>query len=103
MHLLLEVVLLVVVVVAVAAVARRFGLLAPIMLWWSASGCRSCRVSRCPTSRPEFVIVGILPPLLYVAALEISVPAFRFNLRPIMLLAVGHVLFIAALVGSRCT
>jgi CPA1 family monovalent cation:H+ antiporter len=52
-----------------------------------------------PDVDPELVITGVLPPLLYVAALETSVPAFKFNLRPILLLAVGHVLFIAALVG----
>jgi CPA1 family monovalent cation:H+ antiporter len=80
MHVLLEVVLLVAVVVAVAAAARRFGLLAPIML----------------------VLVGLglsYVPGFPVPELEISVPAFRFNLRPIMLLAIGHVLFIATLVG----
>ena len=48
---------------------------------------------------PEVVLIGILPPLLYVAALETSVPAFRYNLRPILLLAVGLVLFTALAVG----
>jgi CPA1 family monovalent cation:H+ antiporter len=52
-----------------------------------------------PELDPEFVIIGVLPPLLYVAALETSVPAFRFNLRPILLLAVGLVLFTTAAVG----
>ena len=99
MHQLLEVVLLVAVVVAVAAAARRFGLLAPILLMVVGLGLSFVPSFPVPELSPEFVIVGILPPLLYVAALEISVPAFRFNLRPIMLLAVGHVLFIAALVG----
>src|SRR2546423_13716080 len=49
--------------------------------------------------RPEVVLSGILPPLLYVAAVETSVPAFRFNLRPILLLAIGLTLFTAFLVG----
>jgi len=30
---------------------------------------------------PELVLVGILPPLLYVAALQTSVPAFRRQIR----------------------
>jgi monovalent cation/hydrogen antiporter len=47
----------------------------------------------------EFVLIGVLPPLLYVAALETSVPAFRFNLRPILLLAIGLVVFTAFTVG----
>jgi CPA1 family monovalent cation:H+ antiporter len=47
----------------------------------------------------EFVLIGVLPPLLYVAALETSVPAFRYNLRPILLLAIGLVVFTAFAVG----
>src|ERR1051325_10412149 len=42
---------------------------------------------------PEVVFVFILPPLLYPAALFTSWRDFRVNLRPIMLLAVGLVLF----------
>jgi CPA1 family monovalent cation:H+ antiporter len=99
MHALLEAVLLIAVVVAVAAAARRFGLLAPIPLVLVGLGLSFVPGFPIPELSPELVIVGILPPLLYVAAVEISVPAFRFNLRPILLLAVGHVLFIAALVG----
>jgi len=49
--------------------------------------------------QPELVLIGILPPLLYVAALQTSVPAFRNALRPILLLAVGLVLFTAFAVG----
>ena len=45
------------------------------------------------------MLIGILPPLLYVAALQTSVPAFRRALRPILLLAVGLVVFTALAVG----
>jgi CPA1 family monovalent cation:H+ antiporter len=48
---------------------------------------------------PELVLIGILPPLLYVGGLQTSVPAFRRSLRPILLLAVGLVLFTAFAVG----
>jgi CPA1 family monovalent cation:H+ antiporter len=96
---LLVVVGLVAVVVAVAAAARRFGLLSPILLVVVGLALSFVPHFPVPEIDPDLVITGVLPPLLYVAALETSVPAFKFNLRPIMLLAVGHVLFIATLVG----
>ncbi len=78
-----------------AAFARRLGLLAPLLLLVVGlvvsfvPGVLDVRLD------PNLVLVGILPPLLYVAALQTSVPAFRFNLRPILLLAVGLVLVTA--------
>ncbi|MET8309945.1 Na+/H+ antiporter [Micromonospora sp. NPDC005173] len=82
-----------------AALARRLGLLAPILL--VVLGLALSFVPGFPQVRldPELVLVGILPPLLYVAALETSVPAFKNNIRPILLLAVGLVLFTAFVVG----
>jgi CPA1 family monovalent cation:H+ antiporter len=90
---------LVAVVVAVYAASRRYGLLSPIALVVVGLALSFVPHFPVPDLDPHLVITGVLPPLLYVAALETSVPAFRFNLRPILLLAVGHVLFIAALVG----
>ena len=96
---LLDVVGLVAIVVAVSAGAKRFGLLTPIVL--VIAGLGLSLVPGFPTFHleSEFVLVGILPPLLYVAALETSVPAFKFNLRPILLLAIGLVAFTAFAVG----
>src|SRR5689334_9504035 len=42
---------------------------------------------------PELIFLFVLPPLLYPAALFTSWRDFRFNLRPIALLAIGLVLF----------
>ena len=99
MHGLENVVGLIAVVVASSVIARRIGVLSPILLVIVGIG-----VSFIPhllevSLEPEVVLVGILPPILYVAALETSVPAFKFNLRPILLLAVGLVLFTTAAVG----
>ncbi|MGW0215319.1 Na+/H+ antiporter [Micromonospora chokoriensis] len=82
-----------------AALARRLGLLAPIVL--VVLGLALSYVPGFPQVHlePELVLIGILPPLLYVAALETSVPAFKNNIRPILLLAVGLVLFTAFVVG----
>src|SRR2546423_5846031 len=87
------------VVVVVSAVAGRFGMLSPILL--VVAGVALSFIPGVPEIRlqPEVVLIGILPPLLYVAAIETSVPAFRYNIRPILLLAVGLVIFTAACVG----
>jgi Na+/H+ antiporter len=42
---------------------------------------------------PEFVLLLVLPPVIYWAAVAMSWREFRFNLRPISLLAVGCVVF----------
>ncbi|MFC3501760.1 Na+/H+ antiporter [Micromonospora krabiensis] len=96
---LFEIVVFLAVATLGAALARKLGLLAPIVL--VVVGLLLSFVPGFPHVRldPEMVLVGILPPLLYIAALETSVPAFRHNLRPILLLAVGLVLFTAVVVG----
>lgn len=48
---------------------------------------------------PDLVLVGILPPLLYAAALQTSVVDFRQNLRSIALLSVGYVIFGTVAIG----
>jgi Na+/H+ antiporter len=48
---------------------------------------------------PEFIFLFFLPPLLFPAALFTSWRDFRANLRPILLLAIGLVLFTTAVVG----
>jgi CPA1 family monovalent cation:H+ antiporter len=44
---------------------------------------------------PEFLLLFVLPPVIYSSAVAMSWPEFKFNLRPISLLAVGCVLFTA--------
>src|SRR3981189_689492 len=48
---------------------------------------------------PDLVFLFLLPPLLYPAAVQTSWRDFRANLRPILLLAIGLVLFTTCLVG----
>jgi CPA1 family monovalent cation:H+ antiporter len=87
------------VVVAVYGVSRKLGVLSPVLLVLVGLVLSFVFHDRSFALDPQFVLIGILPPLLYVAALETSVPAFRFNLRPILLLAVGLVIFTAFCVG----
>ncbi|MET0423882.1 MAG: Na+/H+ antiporter [Actinoplanes sp.] len=94
-----DVVVLVAIAVVGAALARRLGFVAPLVLL--VAGLALSYVPGFPEAHlePELVLIGILPPLLYVAALQTSVPAFRRWLRPILLLAVGLVLFSAFVIG----
>ncbi|WP_433869505.1 Na+/H+ antiporter [Saccharopolyspora sp. CA-218241] len=77
---------------AVSAVARRFGAPAPLLL--VVVGLAVSYLPGVPDYRiePDVVLLLVLPPLLYSAALNSSTTGIRANLRPIGLLAVGLVL-----------
>ncbi|CAN2533687.1 Sodium,+potassium,+lithium+and+rubidium/H(+)+antiporter [Methylocapsa aurea] len=49
---------------------------------------------------PEVVLLLVLPPVIYTAAFNMSWREFRFNLRPIALLAVGGVLLTTVVVAA---
>ena len=49
---------------------------------------------------PDVILVLVLPPLLYSAALEASLLDFKANSRPIALLSVGLVVFTCLVVGT---
>src|SRR5581483_9610634 len=49
------------------------------------------------TMPPDLVLIGILPPLLYVTAFNTGLREFRQNLRPVSFLAIG--LVVATMVG----
>src|SRR3984893_9644085 len=49
---------------------------------------------------PELVLLLVLPPVIYASAVAMSWRDFRFNLRPIALLAVGCVLFTTVAVAA---
>jgi len=48
---------------------------------------------------PEYIFLLFLPPLLYSAAWQMPWREFRRNMRPILLLAVGFVIFTTCIVG----
>ena len=49
---------------------------------------------------PELILLFVLPPLIYSAAVAMSWREFKFNLRPIILLSVGCVIFTAFAVAA---
>jgi CPA1 family monovalent cation:H+ antiporter len=86
-------------VAAVAGAARRVGVPTPFAL--VIVGLIAGFVPGTPEFEldPEIVLVLILPPLLYAAALSTAFADFRDNLRPIGLLSVGLVLVTTVVVG----
>ena len=93
-------IVLVLVLAAVALVARRLKTPLPILL--VLVGAALALIPGLPAIElaPEVVLLLILPPVIYWAAVAMSWREFRFNLRPITLLAVGCVLFSALVVAA---
>ncbi|TAK68307.1 MAG: Na+/H+ antiporter [Actinomycetota bacterium] len=98
-HELLEVLGLLVVVTAVGGVARRYGLSSPLLL--VVVGVAASFVPGIPSFElsAEFVLIVVLPPLLYSAALGSSLVGIRANRLTIGLLSVGYVAFCTLVVG----
>ena len=67
---------------------------------WRESSWRSFPDCRRVALAPELVLLVILPPLIYSAGVAMSWREFRFNLRPITLLAFGCVVFTACAVAA---
>ncbi|GAB3195559.1 Na+/H+ antiporter [Nocardioides hungaricus] len=86
-------------VLAGVVVSRRIGVPAPLLL--VVAGVAASFLPFVPQIHlePEVVLIGLLPPLLYAAALSSSLVDFNAYRRPILLLSVGLVLFTTLGVG----
>jgi CPA1 family monovalent cation:H+ antiporter len=84
---------------AVTWVCRRLTISSPLVL--VVVGIAVSFIPGVPDFRinPDLVLLLVLTPLLYSAALDSSYLGFRANIRPISLLAVGLVIFSTAAVG----
>src|SRR5215470_12279690 len=93
-------VFLLVVLAAVAFVSARLKIPPAILL--VLTGVVLALIPGLPTVElaPEFVLLLILPPIIYTSAVSMSWREFRFNLRPISLLAVGCVVFTTVAVAA---
>ncbi|NUR30599.1 MAG: Na+/H+ antiporter [Catenulispora sp.] len=85
--------------VVVSALARRFELSGPLVL--VVVGIVVSIVPFIPDYelQPEFVLMILLPPLLYQAAVETSVPSLRENWSAVLILSVAMVLVTTVLTG----
>src|ERR1700730_17434406 len=90
------VVLLLVVVAAVAVIAIRLKIPPAILLVLTGVGLALVPGLPSVELAPELVLLLVLPPVIYSSAVAMSWREFRFNLRPIALLAIGCVVFTTA-------
>ena len=84
---------LLIVIAAVSVIAARLQIPPAILL--VLTGVVLALIPGLPTVplAPEFVLLVVLPPIIYSSAVAMSWREFRFNLRPISLLSVGCVTF----------
>src|SRR6476660_4049922 len=92
--------LLLAVLVLAAVIARRLDTAPSIVL--VVAGVLLALIPGLPRVElaPELVLLVILPPLIYSAGVAMSWREFRFNLRPIALLAFGCVIFTTCAVAA---
>lgn len=93
-------VLLLVVISAVAFVSTKLKVPPSILL--VITGVGLALIPSLPTIElePEVVLLLVLPPIIYSSSVAMSWREFRFNLRPIVLLAVGCVVFTTVAVAA---
>src|SRR5579871_3859166 len=93
-------ILLLIIITVVAVVADRLRVPAVILL--VLTGVVLALVPGLPAVRlePDVVLLLILPPVIYSSAVAMSWSEFRFNLRPISLLAIGCVVFTTVAVAA---
>src|SRR4029077_12256489 len=92
--------LLLAVLVLAAVIARRLDTAPSIVL--VVAGVLLALIPGLPRVElaPELVLLVLLPPLIYSAGVAMSWREFRFNLRPITLLAFGCVVFTTCAVAA---
>jgi monovalent cation/hydrogen antiporter len=93
-------VLLLIAIAAVAIVAARVDIPSSILL--VITGVALALLPGLPAVKiaPDVVLLLVLPPVIYSSAVAMSWREFRFNLRPITLLAVGCVVFTTVAVAA---
>src|ERR1700691_2371573 len=95
-------VVLLIVIAAVAVLAKRLNIPPAILL--VLTGVLLSLIPGLPAVElePKLVLLLVLPPVIYASAVAMSWREFRFNLRPISLLAIGCVIFTTIAVAAAC-
>jgi len=94
-----EIVSLLVVAATVAGLSRRLGASAPLVLVALGVACSFIGFIPRVDVDPHVILIGLLPPLLYAAAIRTSLIDFRVNRQAILLLSIGLVAFSTIVVG----
>ncbi|HEX8510154.1 MAG TPA: Na+/H+ antiporter [Propionibacteriaceae bacterium] len=99
MHTALAILALVAAVVALTALAERIRFPPPLLLMLAGIGASYVPFWEPPTLSPQLVLLGLLPPLLYAAAIRTSIIDFGTHRRTIASLSVALVVVTALGVG----
>src|SRR4051794_16284023 len=89
----------VIAIVGAAALAPKLGIAAPLLLVVVGVGYSFIPGAPAIEIEPEWILAGVLPPLLYAAAINVPVVDFRRNLAPIASLSVVLVVASALVTG----
>ena len=92
--------ILLAVLAGTALLARRIDVAPAILLLLAGIALAFVPGMPTPELPPELILLLVLPPLIYSAAVAMSWREFKFNLRPIILLSVGCVIFTASAVAA---
>ena len=92
--------ILLTVLAGTALVARRFNIAPAILLMLAGVGLAFVPGMPRVELPPQLVLLLVLPPLIYSASVAMSWREFKNSLRPIILLAVGAVIFTTAMVAT---
>src|SRR5450432_3574743 len=87
-------------VALLSVAARRLGAASPVVMLLAGVGIAFLPGMPRIELDPNLVLLAFLPPLLYSSGVGMSWRGFKDNLRPILLLAVGCVLFTALVVAE---
>lgn len=89
----------VVLLVGTSILGSRIGIAAPLLLVVVGIGIGYLPFVPLVELEPELILVGVLPPLLYAAAVNVPLVDFRRNFRPVIGLSVLLVIISAVLIG----
>ena len=92
--------ILLAVLAGTALLARRINIAPAILLLLAGIGLAFVPGMPAMELPPELVLLVVLPPLIYSASVAMSWREFRSNLRPIILLSVGCVIFVVFAVAA---
>ncbi|SJN08961.1 Na+/H+ antiporter [Leucobacter sp. 7(1)] len=93
-------VIAVVVLVGASILGGRIGIAAPLVLVVTGIGVGYLPFVPLVEIDPEVILLGVLPPLLYAAAVNVPLVDFRRNLRPVVGLSVLLVIITAVVIGA---
>lgn len=89
----------VVVLVGTSILGSRIGIAAPLLLVVVGIGAGYLPFVPLVEVTPELILLGVLPPLLYAAAVNVPLVDFRRNVKPVLGLSVVLVVISAVIVG----